>query len=71
MLAMSLQRPALDPYRILSVPRSSELEVIREAYLSLAWRHHPDHGGSFERMATINRAWDEIRGERRVRGERY
>jgi curved DNA-binding protein CbpA len=60
---MSLQRPAIDPYRVLSIPRTSEVEVIREAYLALAWRHHPDHGGSPERMVEINWAWNQIRDE--------
>ena len=68
---MSLQRPALDPYRILNIPRTAEPEVIREAYLALAWRHHPDHGGSVERMAAINRAWQDIRDELGMLGRRH
>jgi curved DNA-binding protein CbpA len=49
----------------LSVPRTSHISVIRASYIALAWRHHPDHGGSHERMAAINRAWHDIQASRR------
>ena len=32
-------------------------KVIRAAYRALARKHHPDFGGSPERMAVINNAW--------------
>lgn len=46
-----------DLYEVLQVRRSAEPEVIRAAYRALARKHHPDFGGSPERMATINDAW--------------
>ena len=46
-----------DLYEVLQVRRSAEPEVIRAAYRALARKHHPDFGGSPERMAVINDAW--------------
>ena len=46
-----------DLYEVLQVRRGAEPEVIRAAYRALARKHHPDFGGSPERMAVINNAW--------------
>ena len=46
-----------DLYEVLQVRRGAEPEVIRAAYRALARKHHPDFGGSSERMAVINEAW--------------
>jgi curved DNA-binding protein CbpA len=46
-----------DLYEVLQVRRGAEPEVIRAAYRALARKHHPDFGGSPERMASINEAW--------------
>jgi curved DNA-binding protein CbpA len=46
-----------DLYEVLQVRRGAEPEVIRAAYRALARKHHPDFGGSAERMAAINEAW--------------
>jgi curved DNA-binding protein CbpA len=46
-----------DLYEVLQVRRGAEPEVIRAAYRALARKHHPDFGGSPERMARINEAW--------------
>jgi curved DNA-binding protein CbpA len=46
-----------DLYEVLQVRRGAEPEVIRAAYRALARKHHPDFGGSPERMAMINDAW--------------
>lgn len=46
-----------DLYEVLQVRRGAEPEVIRAAYRALARKHHPDFGGSPERMAAINEAW--------------
>ena len=46
-----------DLYEVLQVRRGAEPEVIRAAYRALARKHHPDFGGSPERMAMINEAW--------------
>lgn len=44
---------------VLGVERGASAQAIGDAYRSLAARHHPDRGGSAERMAEINRARDE------------
>jgi hypothetical protein len=36
------------------------LEVVRAAYKALARLHHPDYGGSVQRMQSVNAAFDEI-----------
>ena len=46
-----------DLYEVLQVRQGAEPEVIRAAYRALARKHHPDFGGSPERMAVINEAW--------------
>lgn len=64
-----------DPYRILGVERSMTLAEIRMRYRSLASENHPDvlHGRGLppaaaalahDRMAAINRAFDQISLER-------
>jgi curved DNA-binding protein CbpA len=46
-----------DFYKLLQVDVGADPEVIRAAYRILARKHHPDIGGSIERMAEINRAY--------------
>ncbi len=46
-----------DLYQVLQVAPDAEPEVIRAAYRALAQKHHPDAGGTQERMAELNRAW--------------
>ncbi|WP_392530201.1 J domain-containing protein [Nostoc sp. C117] len=41
-------------------PRATEDEV-REAYLKLARQHHPDYGGSLDKMAAINAAYEQAK----------
>jgi hypothetical protein len=43
-------------WEVLGVPRSSSREAVRQAYRTLASQHHPDRGGSHERMAELNAA---------------
>lgn len=52
------------PWQILEVPRTATLEQLKNARIKLAQIHHPDHGGSAERMAEINRAYDAAIKER-------
>jgi curved DNA-binding protein CbpA len=49
--------PADDLYRVLQVTPDAEPEVIQAAYRALARKHHPDAGGSAEKMSTLNSAW--------------
>lgn len=44
-------------WEVLGVPRSAAADEIRTAYRRLASDHHPDKGGSAERMAEINAAY--------------
>ena len=55
-----------DLYQVLQVAPDAEPEVIRAAYRALAQKHHPDAGGTQERMAELNRAWA-ILGEPQAR----
>lgn len=48
-----------DWWDVLGVPRGAGPHQIKEAYRDLARRHHPDNGGSTDRMAEINRAYEE------------
>jgi len=45
-------------YEVLGVGPSADHATLRQAYLALARRHHPDHaGGDAARMRAINQAW--------------
>ena len=46
-----------DLYKTLQVDPDAEIDVIKAAYRVLAARHHPDVGGSSEKMSSINQAW--------------
>lgn len=49
---------AVDYYLVLEVQRTDTLEVIKKSYHRLAHKHHPDKGGSIEKMKELNVAWD-------------
>ena len=49
-----------DPYRLLGASPLEDLDAIRERYRALALVHHPDRGGSAERMQALNEAWERI-----------
>ncbi len=47
-----------DYYSVLGVGAGAEPEVVKAAYTALARKHHPDAGGSPQRMKEINEAWE-------------
>ena len=47
-----------DPYQILKVHPSANLEEIKKAYRKLVKIHHPDKGGDPEVMLEVNSAWE-------------
>jgi len=49
-----------DPYEVLGIRRGASKEEVKKAYFAKAMKHHPDHGGSNEEMARINRAYFRI-----------
>jgi len=51
----------VDPYSVLGVPRCASPAELRAAYRRLALVHHPDHGGSTERMALVSSAYEAAR----------
>ncbi|MEW5739156.1 MAG: J domain-containing protein [Myxococcota bacterium] len=53
-----------DPFRVLGCSPTDPEDRIRERYLALARRHHPDAGGSLEKMKQLNRAYERALGER-------
>ena len=50
------------PHAVLGVTADAPVEVIRAAYRALALKHHPDHGGTVEKMREINLAYAAICG---------
>jgi DnaJ-domain-containing protein 1 len=50
-----------EPHAVLGVSPRASPEQVRERYLELAKRHHPDHGGDPERMRVFNQAYAKIR----------
>jgi hypothetical protein len=53
-----------DPWRLLGCAPTDSDDRIRERYLALARRYHPDAGGSLEKMQRLNRAYERALGER-------
>ena len=45
-------------YKILGLADFASVEEIKKAYRSLALQHHPDRGGSVEKMQQLNEAYD-------------
>lgn len=56
-----------DPYRTLGVSPMDSGERIRDAYRELAIAHHPDRGGSPDKMRQINEAHEKIHFHRERR----
>jgi curved DNA-binding protein CbpA len=52
-------RPPLDPYAVLGVPRDASPLQVARAHRRLAKRYHPDLGaeGDADRMRRVNEAW--------------
>jgi DnaJ-domain-containing protein 1 len=48
------------PHAVLGLYLDATVEEIKSAYRSLAMQHHPDHGGSVEKMREINLAYAAI-----------
>ena len=64
----ALPAPLAEPqwWGILECPRDAPLDVIRAQYRRIAAQAHPDRPhGSTERMAAVNRAWEQAQEARR------
>jgi DnaJ-domain-containing protein 1 len=55
-------RATQGPRAVLGVHLDATLQEIKSAYRALAMQHHPDHGGSVEKMREINLAYAAICG---------
>jgi hypothetical protein len=55
---------ARDWREVLGVPKDASRDDIRAAYRRLASQHHPDKGGSADKMAELNAAQDKALQER-------
>ena len=51
----------MDPWHVLGVEPGADPAAIHAAYRRLAWRHHPDRGGSTARMGELNAAYTALR----------
>lgn len=49
-----------DPYRALGVSPMASPQQVKERYRELAFRSHPDRGGSPDRMRELNQAYERI-----------
>jgi len=72
LLATIEERRRTDLYRILGVPALCSGETIREHWLELAKRHHPDAGGDGARFRRAQQAYEVLRDPaRRTAYERF
>ncbi|MFM7312340.1 MAG: J domain-containing protein, partial [Cyanobium sp.] len=53
----------VDPYVVLGVSPEATGAEIKAAYRALVKRHHPDAGGSEDRIVALNAAWEVLRDE--------
>lgn len=51
----------MDPFTILGVKPDATEEEVEKAYKEKAWEVHPDRGGSNEKMALVNVAYQAIK----------
>lgn len=58
--APSADTEGLNPFSILGVGFDVTEEELTRAYRKAAWSAHPDHGGSNEKMAKVNAAYEVI-----------
>lgn len=47
----------MNPYEVLGVQPTDDLATIKKTYRSLSKKHHPDQGGTTEKMAELVWAW--------------
>ena len=47
-------------YKILALPDFASTEEVKRSYRALALQHHPDRGGSVEKMQQLNEAYDHL-----------
>lgn len=52
-----------DYYKVLGVSRDADLKTIKKAYRKVAIAAHPDKGGSEQKMATVNEAYEVLSNE--------
>jgi DnaJ family protein C protein 3 len=52
-----------DYYKVLGVSRDADLKTIKKAYRKKAIAAHPDKGGSEQKMATVNEAYEVLSNE--------
>lgn len=48
----------IDLYGILEIEMDTKTDEIKNAYIKMAKKHHPDHGGSSDKFQEITRAYD-------------
>ncbi len=58
-----------DPYRALGVSPLDSDEDVRARFHELAMTHHPDRGGSLEKMRELNLAYERVLRHRAARRE--
>ncbi|RYF07984.1 MAG: J domain-containing protein [Comamonadaceae bacterium] len=58
-IVAGMHRPWREVLEFFDAPRNLTADDVRARYRRLAAQHHPDRGGSRDRMAEINRARDE------------
>ena len=51
----------MDYYSILGVGKNASQDDIKKAYRKLAMKHHPDRGGSAEKLQQVNEAYDTLK----------
>lgn len=56
----SLPKRPLTPWDILGISRTLKPDVIKKAFREMAFKTHPDHGGSSEAFRRVKEAYQKI-----------
>lgn len=51
-------------WEVMQIPRNSTLDIVASTYRCLASYLHPDNGGDHDKMAALNRAYNEAKKEK-------
>jgi DnaJ-class molecular chaperone len=56
----ALPKRKLTPWDILGITKTVDVDIIKKAFRMMAFKTHPDHGGTSEAFRVVNEAYKKI-----------